>query len=391
MTMPWREVDTMTLRREFVMLAQREDCNISELCEFFGISRKTGYKWLNRFDEYGDAGLIDRSRRPHSSPFKSHECVEAAIVALREAHPAWGGRKIKSRLGKLGHHNVPAVSTITGILHRCGLIKPDDSAKHKAFIRFEHPYPNALWQMDFKGHFAMRQGRCHPLTVIDDHSRFNLTLKACADEKTGTVQTALISAFRRYGLPVRMTMDNGSPWGSDEFHELTPLTAWLIRLGIGVSHSRPYHPQTQGKDERFHRTLNVEAIIGRQFDDLAHCQRQFDQFRDSYNLERPHESLGMNTPVTRYQVSQRPYPEILPDIEYGPDDHVRKVQGKGEISFKGKEFRVSKALQGYPVALRPTNIDGKYSLYFCHQRLKEIDLADANAKEKSVTHVPEHL
>jgi transposase InsO family protein len=376
MTMPWLEVNTMTLRREFVMLAQQEDPNISGLCKFFGISRKTGYKWLNRFDEYGDAGLNNRSRRPLSSPFKSPESIEDVIVALRGLHPAWGGRKIKSRLEELGHPDVPAASTITGILRRRGLINPEESAKHTAFISFEHPYPNALWQMDFKGHFAMRQGRCHPLTVLDDHSRFNVTLKACADERTGTVQAALVSTFRRYGLPDRMTMDNGSPWGSDQFHELTPLTAWLIRLGIGVSHSRPYHPQTQGKDERFHRTLNVEAIIGRQFDDLAHCQRRFDEFRDCYNLERPHESLGMQTPVTRYQVSQRPYPEILPNIEYGPDDHVRKVQAQGEISFKGKEFRVSKALQGYPVALRPTNNDGKYSIFFCNQRLKEIDLAD---------------
>lgn len=389
--MPWREVDTMTLRREFIILAQQEGCNISGLCKFFGISRKTGYKWLNRFDEYGDAGLSNRSRRPHNSPFKSPKSIEDEIVALRNAHPAWGGRKIKSRLEKLGHHNVPAASTITDILRRRGLINPEESVKHKAFIRFEHPHPNALWQMDFKGHFAMRQGRCHPLTVIDDHSRFNVTLKACADERTGTVQAALVSTFRRYGLPDRMTMDNGSPWGSDEFHELTLLTAWLIRLGIGVSHSRPYHPQTQGKDERFHRTLLVEAITGQQFQDLAHCQRRFDEFRDCYNLERPHESLDMQAPVTRYQVSQRAYPEILPDIEYGPDDHVRKVQAQGEISFKGKEFRVSKALQGYPVALRPTNIDGKYSIFFCHQRLKDIELADANTEEKSVTHVPEHL
>jgi len=374
--MPWLEVNTMTLRREFVMLAQQEVCNISGLCEFFGISRKTGYKWLNRFDEYGDAGLNNRSRKPLSSPFKSPESIEDVIVALRDLHPAWGGRKIKSRLEELGHSDVPAASTITGILRRRGLINPEESAKHTAFISFEHPYPNALWQMDFKGHFAMRQGRCHPLTVLDDHSRFNVTLKACTDERTGTVQAALVSTFRRYGLPDRMTMDNGSPWGSDQFHELTPLTAWLIRLGIGVSHSRPYHPQTQGKDERFHRTLNVEVIIGRQFDDLAHCQRRFDEFRDCYNLERPHESLGMQTPVTRYQVSQRPYPEILPDIEYGPDDPVRKVQAQGEISFKGKEFRVSKALQGYPVALRPTKNDGKYSIFFCNQRLKEIDLAD---------------
>jgi transposase InsO family protein len=373
------------------MLAQQEDSNISGLCKLFGISRKTGYKWLNRFDANGNAGLNNRSRRPYSSPFKSHECIEAAIVALREAHPAWGGRKIKRRLETCGHPDVPAASTITGILHRHGLINPDDFAKHKAFIRFEHPYPNALWQMDFKGHFAMRQGRCHPLTVIDDHSRFNMVLKACANERTDTVQTALINTFRRYGLPDRITMDNGSPWGSDAFHELTPLTAWMIRLGIGVSHSRPYHPQTQGKDERFHRTLHAEAISGRQFDDLAHCQRQFDQFRDIYNLERPHESLGMNTPVTRYKVSQRPYPEILPYIEYGPNDHVRKVQAKGEISFKGKAFCISKALRGYPVALRQTNIDGRYSVYFCHQKLKELDLGNANIKQKTVTHVPEHL
>lgn len=389
--MAWREVDTMTLRREFVMLAQQENCNFSWLCAFFSISRKTGYKWLIRFYEDGDAGLSDRSRRPHRSPFKSSEAMEDAIVALREAHPAWGGRKIKSRLGKCGYHNVPAASTITAILHRRGLINPEESAKHTAFIRFEHPHPNALWQMDFKGHFPMRQGRCHPLTVIDDHSRFNVTLKACVDEKTETVRTALVDSFRRYGLPDRITMDNGSPWGSDQVHELTPLTVWLIRLGIRVSHSRPYHPQTQGKDERFHRTLTVEAIMGQQFHDLAHCQRRFDEFRDCYNLERPHESLGMETPVTRYQVSQRPYPEILPDIEYGPDDYVRKVQVKGEISFKGKEFRVSKALRGYPVALRPSNVDGKYSLFFCHQKIKEIDLAHYHTIEKSVTHVPEHL
>ncbi len=389
--MPWQEVSTMNLRTEFVALAQREECIFSKLCNSFGISRKTGYKWLNRFDEFGAEGLSDRSRRPHSSPFQSPESVEVAIVDLRKAHPAWGGRKLKSRLEKLGHQNIPAASTITGILHRKKLINPDDSAKHKAFIRFEHPHPNDLWQMDFKGHFAFQNGRCHPLTVIDDHSRFNVLLKACTNERTDTVHEALISVFRRYGLPARMTMDNGSPWGNNAFNDLTPLTAWLIRLGIGVSHSRPYHPQTQGKDERFHRTLLAEAINRHQFDDLDHCQRQFDRFRAIYNMERPHESLGMKTPIDRYQTSQRLYPETLPNIEYGPDDYVRKVQCNGEIHFKGKEFRVSKALKGYPVALRPTNIDGKYFVYFCHQKLSEIELSDPKIKKKTVTHVPEHL
>lgn len=375
--MPWQEVSALSLKYEFVTFAQQEGCNISQLCKSYNISRKTGYKLLNRFNELGAEGLLDLSRRPHHSPLKSPETVEAAIVALREKHPAWGGRKLKSRLETLGHEDVPAASTITEILRRKGLLDPEESLKHTAFISFEHPEPNDLWQMDFKGHFATRQGRCHPLTVLDDHSRFSITLKACADEKTGTVQSALINSFRRYGLPRRMTMDNGSPWGNDQFNDLTPLTAWLIRLGIRVSHSRPYHPQTQGKDERFHRTLKAEAITGQEFDDLLHCQRTFDQFRETYNLERPHESLGMKAPVTRYRPSERSYPETLPAIEYGPDDQVRKVQSEGEVTFKGKLFRVSKALRGYPIALRPTKIDGTYSVVFCNQTLKEISLGGA--------------
>lgn len=213
-----------------------------------------------------------------------------------------------------------------------------------------------------------------PEARADDHSRFSITLTASPDQRTGTVQNALIDCFRRYGLPHRMTMDNGSPWGNDQFNDLTPLTAWLIHLGIRVSHSRPYHPQTQGKDERFHRTLKAEALMGREFDDLLHCQLVFDQFRETYNTERPHESLGMKTPITRYRPSQRPYPEILPAIEYGPDDQVRKVQAEGAVSFKGKMFRVSKALRGYPIALRPTATDGRYSVVFRNQTLKEISL-----------------
>ena len=375
--MPWQEVSALTLKYEFVMFAQQEGCNVSQLCKSYNISRKTGYKLLNRFNELGAEGLLDLSRRPHHSPLKSPEAVETAIVDLRKEHPVWGGRKLKSRLETLGYQDVPAASTITEILRRKGLLDPAESLKHTAFISFEHPEPNDLWQMDFKGHFATRQGRCHPLTVLDDHSRFSITLKACADEKTGTVQSALVNSFRRYGLPRRMTMDNGSPWGNDQFNDLTPLTAWLIRLGIRVSHSRPYHPQTQGKDERFHRTLKAEAITGRDFDDLLHCQRKFDQFRETYNLERPHESLGMKAPVTRYRPSERSYPETLSAIEYGPDDQVRKVQAEGEVSFKGKLFRVSKALRGYPIALRPTNIDGMYSVVFCNQTLKEISLGGA--------------
>src|SRR5262249_28011286 len=160
--------------------------------------------------------------------------------------------------------------------------------RHRPYQRFEHDAPNCLWQMDFKGHFATQTARCHPLTVLDDHSRFAVGLQACPDQRTETVKDRLTHIFRRYGLPQRMTRDNGSPWGSDADHRFTPLTVWLMRLDIRVSHSRPYHPQTQGKDERFHKTLGLELLRDRFFRDLAQAQRCFDDWRYVYNLQRPH-------------------------------------------------------------------------------------------------------
>lgn len=372
--MPWQEVSTMSLRQEFVTMVQHGTVNLRELCRRFRISRKTGYKWLARFAVEGAAGLADRSRRPRRSPARTPRPMEAAVIAVREAHPAWGGRKLHRRLRDLGYRDVPAPSTLTAILHRYGRIDPAESRKHTAFTRFEHAAPNQLWQMDFKGHVALERGRCHPLTVLDDHSRFNVLLRACANEQGETVQDALTAVFRRYGLPERMTMDHGSPWGADPTHPLTLVTAWLIRLGIGVSHSRPYHPQTQGKDERFHRTLAVECLRPSLVRDLAHCQRRFDGFRYTYNFERPHDALGLAVPASRYQPSPRAFPEVLPPIEYGPDDAVRKVQAKGELFYRGQVFRVSTALRGYPVALRPTSVDGRLAVYFCHHRVTEIDL-----------------
>jgi transposase InsO family protein len=378
--MSLQEVLTLSRRFEFVMLAQQEGCNFSDLCKRFGFSRKTGYKWLSRFQTRGEDGLWDLPRRPHHSPNKTDDSIADTVIALRELHKTWGARKLRRRLTDLGNSSVPSPSTITTILHRHEKIDADESAKHKAFCSFEHPYPNDLWQMDYKGHFPLRIGRCHPLTVLDDHSRFNILLKACADETTETVKRALIDAFRQYGLPKRMTMDNGSPWGNQGFDDLTALTVWLIRLGILVSHSRPYHPQTQGKDERFHRTLKADAIAGSEFNDLTGCQTKFNEFRDLYNLVRPHDSLDLATPVTRYQPSQRPYPEVLPQIEYWPGDLVRKVQAKGDVFFKGEVFRVSKALQGQPVAFRSISTDGRYAVYFCQQKLKEVQLTDVKKR-----------
>lgn len=371
--MPWREVSTMSQREEFVMLALVHGVNRRELCRRFGISPKTGYKWLNRYVAEGSAGLADRARRPQHSPTATSAAMEDAVLALRADHPAWGGRKLRRRLTDLGYTDAPSPSTITAILHRHDRIAPEASQRSQAFGRFEQVAPNVLWQMDFKGHFATDIQRCHPLTVLDDHSRFNLCLQACADEQGTTVQARLTVTFRRYGLPERMLMDNGPPWGNNVAHALTPLTIWLLRLGIRLSHSRPCHPQTVGKDERFHRTLKAE-VLSQRFHDLVACQRRFDRWRDTYNLERPHEALDMNVPATQYQPSRQPFPETLPPIEYGPDDHVRKVQANGEISFRGHLFRISKALRGYPVALRPTRTDGVFSVHFCHYQVTKLDL-----------------
>jgi transposase InsO family protein len=387
--MPWKVTNAMTLKREFAALAVQEEASMAELCRRYGISRPTGYKWVRRFRQGGLEGLAEQSRRPIHSPGQTAAQVEARVVQLREQHPAWGGRKLRRRLQDIGVQGVPAVSTITGILHRHDLIGTQEGAKHKALQRFEHPAPNDLWQMDFKGHIAMEQGRCHPLTVLDDHSRYALGLDACANERAETVREHLSEAFRRYGLPWRMLMDNGSPWGDDGSNPYTAFTVWLLRLGIGVSHGRPYHPQTQGKDERFHRTLAAE-VLREPLRDLAHGQQRFDRWRTVYNHERPHEALGMAVPASRYQASPRSFPEVLPPIQYAPGVEVRKVQLGGRLSYRGREYRIPKALYGYPIGLRPTVCDGVLELLFCHHVILHLDLR-SGITTKTVNHVPAHL
>ena len=372
--MPWEEVSVMSQRKEFVKLVQVEGANVRELCQRFGISPTTGYKWLSRFRGGGEAGLADLPRRPYCSPRRTTDEIEDLVLKARDGHPAWGGRKLQAWLSAKGHGLLPSPSTITAILRRHGRIEPAEGAKHRAWQRFEHPEPNQLWQMDFKGHFPLIERRCHPLTVLDDHSRFSLGLEACGDERTETVRQRLIKIFRRYGLPERMVMDNGSPWGHDADHRHTLLTVWLLRLGIEVSHGRPRHPQTQGKDERFHRTLVAEVLQGTTFKDLKHCQVAFDSWRGVYNLERPHQALGMATPASRYRVSHRPFPEQLPRVEYGPEDQVRWVQDQGRVSWKGRKVKISTAFKGLQVAIRPTSTDGLWDLFFMTNKLCQIDL-----------------
>lgn len=359
--MPWSTRDTMSLREEFVALARQEGANRRELCRRFGISPQTGYKWLARIATLGAAG-----------PGETSPGLQQSIVSLRQQHPAWGARKLALRLSDLGQGCL-APSTVNSILKRHGLISAQASSAATAWQRFEHEAPNSLWQIDFKGYVSTAAGPCHPLTLLDDHSRYNLALRACARQQTASVKEQLQDVFSRYGLPVRINADNGAPWGSPcEPGQLSELALWLIRLGVRVSFSSPYHPQTNGKDERFHRSLKAELLAGRSFQDLAQAQQQFDRWRRICNHKRPHQALGMNIPASRYRASERAYPKT-PPVEYGLDDTVVKVGWLGETRFK-----LSAALKDHEVALRahPAR-DGCYDVYFVHHKLREIDLREA--------------
>src|SRR5215470_6333820 len=315
-----------------------------------------------------------------TSPTVARRCVWGGRNGrpCRYARNLWswrGGRKLRRQLSAGGHGPVPAPSTITAILQRNGRAIGMGSAPARPWQRFEAAAPNALWQMDFKGHFAVDSGRCHPLTVLDDHSRFALALRACADERASTVESELRAIFARYGLPDRLLTDNGPPWGASTGGErYTRLSVWLIRLGIQVLHGRPHHPQTQGKVERFHRTLVAEVLSGHHFRDWAHVQRQFDRWRPIYNTQRPHDALHLQTPITRYAPSPRSLPAALPPIDYAPGDAVRRVQWNGEIYFAGRQFRIGTAFHRLPVAVRPTINDGEFEVFFCHQRVRRICL-----------------
>ena len=379
--MPWQEVSVLDARREFVHLARDESTNRRELCRRFGISATTGYKWLNQFCDDASS-LADQSRRPHGSPNRTSAALEAAILQVRDDHPAWGARKI-ARCLERDNLPVPAVSTIHAILQRHGRVTMPGRGP-VPYKRFEHPAPNAVWQMDFKGRFRMAGEQwCHALTIVDDHSRYCPCLKACGDERTNTVQGHLRETFGLYGLPDAMLVDNGSPWGGGSEHRWTRLGVWLLRLGVDVIHSRPFHPQTRGKNERFHRTLKAEVLACKRFTDLDRVQTAFDRWRNVYNLDRPHQALDQNVPADRYRPSTRSMPETLPDIEYDQDDVIRKVSTtKAYVSFKGILWKVPQAFRGQRVAIRPGKNDGSYGVYFGAKRIADIDLHQSEPNEK---------
>jgi hypothetical protein len=249
--------------------------------------------------------------------------------------------------------------------------------------------PNQLWQMDFKGHEPLVDGgRCHPLTILDDHSRYDLCLQACANEQETTVHWHVEATFRRYGLPDGIFVDNGNPWGDSSGARWTRFGVWLLKLGVRVLHSRPYHPQSRGKNERFHRTLVDEVFALQRLRNLADAQRAFDAWRTIYNFERPHEALGQEVPGRRYRPSCRSMPARLPTVEYDQGEIVRSVSTtKAYVAFKGRQWKIPQAFMGERLAIRPRGADGHYVICFGAHEIVHIDLTET----KSVSDVPEQV
>lgn len=374
--MPWHIPDLMSQRLEFVLLARQPGVSFRVLCQRFGVSAKTGYKWVHRFGAGDHESLRDRSRRPKVSPARCSEQIAQEVVALYQQW-GWGGRKLRRRLCDLGRSEVPAASTCTAILHRAGVFASRTHPPLRALQRFTRSQPNQLWQADFKGDFPTQCGqRCYPITALDDHSRYNVILEPAGDQTGRTVQQAMERAFRRYGLPEEILCDNGPPWGAGEpVCPYTSFTVWLLQIGVRVIHGRPYHPQTQGKEERFHRTLGRELLSRHTWRDLAHCGEHFASYRQRYNCERPHDELAGDTPVRHYQPSPRPMPPALPLPEYPSGTLIQQVRRYGMITFHSQTWYVGRAFAGLALGLRPSpQAEGKWQVWFSHHLLGEIDL-----------------
>lgn len=366
--MPWRSTSVMEERIKFVIRAADGAVSFSGLCKEFGISRPTGYRWLRRYQDCGNIfNLGELSRRPHSSPNKTSPVIEARVKALRERY-GWGAKKLRVLLAGEGI-DLPVI-TINRILKRRGLIDYK-TVSRPALRRFERSKPNELWQMDFKGEYILRSGHCYPLSILDDHSRYAVGLYALGNQKGETVNRCLIDTFASHGLPEAMLMDHGTPWWSNtNGYGLTWLSVNLIKQGVKLYMSGFRHPQTQGKVERFHRTLKHSIAHAGKPGTLSGWQKALAQFRSEYNHVRPHEALSMSTPSTKYKTSSRQYNPNPRAWEYPEAALVKRLNTQGCLEYNGKRYFVSEALSKEYVQVErlKTSLAVKYR----HMYIREI-------------------
>ena len=350
--MPWKVSGLVQQRYDLVQELLDGQQPASVICAKYGVSRTCGYKWVGRFLAEGEAGLADRLRRPHHSPAATAEATCEKVRALREQYPRWGSRKLHVLLD-LGADEGPTERTVHRIIKRAGLVRPAPAPPSPG-QRFERGAPNELWQLDFKSPLWLCTGggfeRLQPLSVLDDHSRFALGLTALPNQQLGSLWPALWDIFGAYGLPDAVLTDNANGLFRSHRDGVTGFTLRLWRLDIEHHHGRPYHPQTQGKIERWHRTIK-EHVPTRHYDGLPQVQAALDDFRHTYNHVRPHEALGQRPPRDCYQPSARRRPGRLPLIEHPPGAQLRTVCPKGYISVRGCRVRVGEGLAGEKVQL----------------------------------------
>ena len=371
--MPWERRTVEESRMAFIREYREGEESKSALCRKYGISRPTGDLWLKRY-ESGE-GLSDLSRAPRTHPLKTSREKEEAILDFRSEHPGTGARKIKIILERRGME-MPSVNTVNEILKRNGCISKEASLAAEHYQRFTKAYPNAMWQADFKGHFAMKDGnRCHPLNVIDDNSRFCICSVAQKTEQLEETKKSFEAAFRKYGLPKCLLCDNGNPWGTAQSVGYTKFEVWLMDLNILPIHGRALHPQTQGKEERFNGSQTRELLNHTLMDNLAHAQQKLDEFRNFYNQERPHEALDMRPPAEVYKPSTTPFPDKIAEWEYSTG-FVRKVKSTGFLNYKSQGYFLSEAFGDKYIAVVPTDVDGVFNVLYRNYRVACIDLKE---------------
>jgi len=373
--MPWNEVQVSEERLRFAIEASKSERSIAAICREFGITRKTGYLWLQRYQEGGAAAVInERSRRPHHSPQQTSQTVVTALKAARRQRPDWGARKL-GRVIAQSHPQLPrvSVSTLQRILDREGLIQ-DEDRPHRALQRFERSQPNELWQMDFKGPQGFNRG-VGPLSILDDHSRFLLALRQVLTNNTANVKAVLQETFIQYGLPEYLLLLDGKPWyDSINVWGWTELTVWILRQGVRISFSGIRHPQTQGKVERMHGALQ-RAIRKRK--PASPSQRWLDEFRQEYNQLRPHEGIGMAAPITRWQPSPRQFNPKPSEWEYPSPWERQRLGGRGELRYQGRRWEISQALRNQLVGLQ---VNGpRVLVHYCNMAVREINLKTGKA------------
>lgn len=387
--MTWRTSDAMSERIRFIGLLKSGQRTLAGLCREFGISRPTGYKWAQRFEEGGFKALQERSRAPEQSPQETSPVIQEAVIRARQVHPSWGPRKLRAWLeDRQGLKDLPAPSTIGDILRREGLVHPRRTRCKLPLPVGPHvqqvSYPNQEWNADFKGEFRMGNGEyCYPLTVSDGFSRYLLEVRALRGTGTEGARQGFTRAFQEFGLPEAIRSDNGTPFASTALGRISSLSIWWIRLGIRPVTIRPGHPQDNGRHERMHRTLKAETTRP-PAKDIGPQQRRFLAFQREYNHERPHEALGQRPPARIYRPSRRVYPKRIPGVEYPSHYEVRQVSSGGTFTWHSKAVFISQSLEGERVGLVEFD-DGLWRVYFASLELGILD--DAQVRRSTTGRV----